>query len=75
MTQLTGADGDRVEKFLKLRQPRLAGDNRPNPVTGQPIGFGEGIELNKRVLPIVLLKQVMRRARLRMKIAIGFIND
>ena len=33
------------------------------------------LELNKRVLPILLLKQVMRRARLCMKIAIGFIND
>jgi len=61
LTKLVGADGDSVQKFLDLGQAGRAGDNRANTVACQAVGFGEGIKLDQRIVPVGIGKQIMRR--------------
>ena len=46
-----------------------------DPVTRQAIGLGEGIEMDKCVIPIGLLEQGVGRAVATVEIAIGFVHD
>ena len=45
------ADGDGVEELLDLRQARRRGQKRADPVAGEPVGLGKGIEVDQRVGP------------------------
>ena len=75
LADLIGANGDGIKELFHLGQPRRAGDHRPNPVPGQPVGFRERVKLDQRIGPIRIGEQVMRRAGPAVKVAVGFIDD
>jgi len=65
LTDLAWANGDGIEEFLRLGQQRGGGDQRTNPVSGQPVRFGKRVKVDERILPPVLLEQrVWRPLRL-----------
>jgi hypothetical protein len=51
------------------------GDHRADPVAGQAVGLGEGIEVDQRVGPVGIGEQIVRRARAAVEIAVGLVDD
>ena len=74
LAQLGRADCDGVQKLFDLQQAAFTGNDCPHAVACQPVGLGKGIKLDQAIIPICS-KQIMRRARPCIEIAVGFIDD
>ena len=75
MSQLVGADRDGIKKFFDLREARGAGRDRTDTVARQSVSLGKRIELDQRVIPRLVLEQVMRRTCPAVKVAVGLIHN
>ena len=75
LAKLAWADCDSIEEFLDLGQKTTIGDDGSDAVSGQAVGFREGIELDQRACPIGVSEQVVRCASPAVEVTVGFIDD
>ena len=75
LADLRGTDGDGIEEFLHLEQALGRSHDRAHAMAGQPIGFGEGIEMYQGFMPVLARKQPVGRAIAAVEIAIGLVHN